>query len=135
MNILKGKISEIKTHEGISLVQINHVDQLVFTSVVIDTPDTADYMQKDRDVKILFKETEVCISKDTSPYISIQNKIPCIIKSLKLGVILCQVDLKYGETEIKSIITSNACSQLKLKAGDHVFALIKSNEISLSAND
>lgn len=135
MNTLKGTIADIKTHEDVSLVKVNWDDKHTFTAVVIDTTDTANYLKHGKEVKLLFKETEVCISKDDSPNISIQNKIPCVIQAIKPGIILSQVILKCNETTIKSIITTNACTQLKLSEGDKIVALIKSNEISLSPND
>lgn len=135
MNQLKGKITEIKTHTGISLVKINTPEEFIFTSVIIESPEMVSYLQKGKEVSILFKETEVIIAKGDVINISIQNQIPCIIKSVTHGEILCQVNLLFKGTEIKSIITKNAYEQLHLQEGDKVFALIKSNEVSLSAHD
>ena len=134
MNVLTGTISQIQSHEGISLVKVRSSD-VVFSSIVLDTPETAYYLQVERAVKIIFKETEVIISKDLKSNISIQNQLPCRIESIKKGVILSQINLRYKDQIIKSIITSNACEQLDLKENDNVMALIKTNEVSLSAHD
>ena len=135
MNKLLGEIINIETHDSISLVKIRTKNNLIFTSIVLDTPETVDYLKLGNSVKIYFKETEVIISKDINPNISIQNRIPCRIKSLKIGELLGQINLIYNEIEIKSIITKNACKQLDLKENDEVLALIKTNEVSLSPND
>lgn len=135
MNTLKGIISDIQSHESVSLVKVQTLSNIVFTSIVLDIPDTADYLKIGNQVNIIFKETEVIISKDFNANISIQNKIPCMVQSIKMGVLLCQINLKSGDTEIKSIITSNAGKQLNLKENDKVIALIKTNEVSLSHND
>ncbi|MGP8214374.1 MAG: TOBE domain-containing protein [Bacteroidia bacterium] len=135
MNRLKGTITEILSNEGISLVKAQTSNGVVFTSIVIDTPETAGYLKKGNSVNIIFKETEVFISKDSNPNISVQNRVPCIIKSINSGAILCEITLLYGETTIKSIITSNGCKQLGLKENDKVLALIKTNEVSLSPHD
>ena len=134
MNILKGNISEIQSFEGISLVKVKSHD-FIFSSIVLDTPDSADYLKESQAVKIIFKETEVIISKDLNPKISVQNQIPCIVKSVKKGIILSQINLLADQQNIQSIITSNACEQLNLKENDNVIALIKTNEVSLSADD
>jgi molybdopterin-binding protein len=134
MNVLKGIITEIQSHEGISLVKVK-ANSFIFSSIVLDTPATALYLEENKTVKIIFKETEVIISKDISPLISIQNQIPCQIESIKKGVILSQINLVADGEKIKSIITSNACEQLNLKENDNVMALIKTNEVSLAAND
>ena len=135
MNILNGIITQIQSHEGISLVKVKTSNDIVFTSIVLDTPETAEYLKEENDIKIIFKETEVIISKDLDLNISVQNQIPCVIQSIKAGVLLSQVNLLFGETTIKSIVTINACKQLQLKENDKVLVLIKTNEISLSPND
>lgn len=134
MNILNGIISEIQSHEGISLVKVKS-NNVVFSSIVLDTPKTASYLKIDNAVKIIFKETEVIVSKDINPNISIQNQLLCPIESIKKGVILSQINLSFGGIILKSIITTNACEKLDLKENDSVLALIKTNEISLSPND
>ncbi|MEG2101941.1 MAG: TOBE domain-containing protein [Flavobacterium sp.] len=134
MNILNGIISQIQSHEGISLVRVQSND-VAFSTIVLDTPETSDYLKIENPVKIIFKETEVVISKDLNPNISTQNKLLCRIESIQKGVILCQINLVYEQQVIKSIITRNACEQLDLKENDTVLALIKTNEVSLSAHD
>ncbi|TRX09139.1 TOBE domain-containing protein [Flavobacterium gawalongense] len=134
MNTLNGTITTIQSHEGISLVKVKS-GNTIFTSIVLDSPETVSYLKTDYPVKILFKETEVIIAKDFNPNISIQNRILCSIQSIKKGVILSQINLVSDKVSIKSIITSNACNQLELKENDTVIALIKTNEVSLSPND
>ena len=134
MNILSGNITSIHGSESLSLVKIK-VGGIIFTSIIIDTPESDVYFKIGNAVKIYFKETEVIIAKNESFNISIQNKIPCTIISMKLGEILTELHLRFGEFNIKSLITTNALKTLNLKNGDAVLALIKTNEISLSPND
>jgi molybdopterin-binding protein len=134
MNILSGNITSIQGSESLSLVKIK-VGGIIFTSIIIDTPESNTYFKIGKAVKIYFKETEVIIAKNESFNISIQNKIPCTIISMKLGEILTELHLRFGEFNIKSLITTNALKTLNLKNGDAVLALIKTNEISLSPND
>lgn len=135
MNQLRGTIAEIQSCEGLSLVKVKTSDNTVFTSLVLENAQAADWLIEGELVKLYFKETEVIISKDSEMRISIQNRLPCKIRSLKIGEILGQVDLFFNETIISSIITANACRQLNLKENDHVIALVKTNEISLSPDD
>lgn len=135
MNQLKGVITDIRSHEGISSVKVKASDRFIFTSVIIDSPEIFLFLQKNNEVNILFKETEVIIAKGEVNNISIQNKIPCEIASIKAGEILCQVNLLSEKIKIISIITRNAFDQLDLKKGEKVIALVKSNEVSLSAHD
>jgi molybdate transport system regulatory protein len=91
MNTLNGNITAIQSHEGISLVKVESNDT-IFTSIVLDTPETASYLKTGHSVKIIFKETEVIISKDSSPNISLQNRLDCTIESIKKGVLLSQIN-------------------------------------------
>jgi len=134
MNTVNGIISEIQSHEGISLVKVKSHDA-TFSSIVLDTPETSGYLKIGTSVKIIFKETEVIISTDLHPNISIQNQLLCRIESIKKGVLLSEINLIFEQQIIKSIITSKACDQLDLKKNDNVMALIKTNEVSLSAHD
>jgi molybdate transport system regulatory protein len=134
MNILIGTITGIQSHNDLSLIKVMS-NGITFTAIILDTSVTADYLAEGKSIQLLFKETEVIISKDLDINISIQNRIPCKIQSIIIGNILSQVNLLFGEMIIKSIITSNAVKQLVLKENDIVLALIKTNEISLSPND
>ena len=66
MNELNGHIKEIKYSKSISLVKVE-VDQVLFSAIVIDTPETAHYLKIGHPVKVVFKHVNAIISpKDTS---------------------------------------------------------------------
>ena len=134
MNTLTGTITAIQSHDDISLVKVLS-NGASFTSIVLDTPATTDYLTIGNIIRLLFKETEVIIAKNFDIAISVQNRIPCSIHSIVTGVLLSQVNLSFGNVMISSIITTNAVKQLGLKENDTVLALIKTNEVSLSPHD
>lgn len=133
MNKLTGTINSMQTSNTLSLVKVS-VDKNIFTSIVIDTPETLSYLTVGNTINLFFKETEVIIAKKSELNISIQNKFLCKINHINNGEILSEISLEYGNNTIKSIITSIACKQLNLQVNDVVMALVKTNEISLSAN-
>lgn len=135
MNRLKGTIKDIQSHEGLSLVKAEVSNNFNFTSLIIEDTEKGDWLTPGKKVTLNFKEIEVMISKNADLNISAQNCLPCKIKSVKTGVILCQLELLFGETIITSIITANACKQLNLQENDLVTALVKTNEISISPYD
>jgi len=132
MNTLTGNITHIETSEELSLVKIA-VGETVFTSIVIDTPETLNYLKVGNDITLYFKETEVIIAKTENLEISIQNRIPCTISNINEGKILTEITLKFKQNTIHSIITTNACKQLNLQVNGAVLALVKTNEISIAA--
>ena len=135
MNQLIGNISEILSCEDMSLVKVMTFNHITLTSLVLADGRGTSWLVTGKTVKMNFKETAVMISTIPDPNISVQNRLPCIIRSLKIGEILGQVDLLFNETLISSIITANACRQLNLKEKDKVYALIKTNELSISPDD
>src|SRR5680860_1297757 len=102
MNILSGNITGIQGSESISLVKIA-VENTIFTSIIIDTPESNAYFKIGNAVKIYFKETEVIIAKNAPLNISIQNRIPCNIISMKLGEILTELHLRFEEFNLSLI--------------------------------
>jgi len=130
MNTIKGRISSIISHDNLSIVKLS-AGKYVFTTVVIETPETVDYLRLDNEINILFKETEVLICRKPCPQISLQNRIECHIQEIKKGKLLSQIFMQSEIGPIKSIITSNAVEQLALKESDNVIAMIKTNEIML----
>lgn len=130
MNILKGEITQIESHESLSLVKIK-VGKFSFTTVVIETSNTVDYLKLGREINVLFKETEVLVCRKPYPQISLQNRIDCYIEEIIKGKLLSQLTLKSDIGKIQSIITTNAVKQLDLKVKDEIIAMIKTNEIML----
>ena len=83
MNVLPGVIIGIASTDGISLVKVG-LDELLFTSIVLDTPACSPYLVEGHPVSLLFKETEVIIAKPPLT-ISVRNRIECMIKKIKAG--------------------------------------------------
>lgn len=130
MNKLKAQIVHLETDGQISLVDLQaHGD--LFSCVVIETPQTAEYLQIGHEVYILFKETEVSIGKNLSGQISLRNQIHSTIKRLDRGRVLTKLTLDYKGSEIGSIITTRSAERMKLQIGDAVVGLVKANEVSI----
>ena len=131
MNNLKGNIASITVQEKMSLVKVKS-NQILFTVIVIDTPESASYLKEGNTVNLIFKETEVIIGKGTAFAISLQNRIVGKLKFIQSGALLSKlvVDTELGE--IASIITSNAVNDLGLLVGDEVTVMVKTSEMMLS---
>ena len=134
MNNLVGEISNIKSDEHFSIVEMN-VDGTIFKSIIIETPDTVPFLKAGNRISIMFKESEVSIAKDLKGRISLQNKIPCIIKGIEKGILLSKIILDFNKKKIVSVITTGAVEQLDLKENDNVLALVKTNEVILAPYD
>ena len=131
MNVLEGKITNITTEGDLSLVRIS-LGQADFSSIVIDTPETAQHLFLGNLVKVIFKETEVILGVGQNQGVSLQNRIEGDVTSIEEGKLLSRIKLRTAHGEIISIVTSNAVRALNLTKGDVICAMIKTNEIMLS---
>lgn len=128
MNKLLGKIMNIESSEHISIVDID-VEGDLFSSVIIETPETADYLKIGNEVFMLFKETEVSIGKALSGNLSLRNRLKSKIKTIEKGTVLTKITLDYKGKDIISVITTRSTNKLDLKVGDEVQGLVKANEV------
>jgi molybdate transport system regulatory protein len=131
MNILEGYIEGIKVNGDLSIVKVNVADS-IFSTIVIDTPQTAPYLKLKNKVKVIFKETEVIIGVGDMSGISLRNKIRGTVIRIDHDILLSKLTMNTVMGDITSIITSNAVEQLKIKLGMEVTAMIKTNELILS---
>ena len=117
MNILKGTIEKLSVSGSLTLINLK-VQHLPITAIVIDTPETASYLEIGNAISVVFKETEVIIVG--------------IISKVQSKELLSKLTIDTPVGEISSIITTNAVQQLNLTEGIEVTAMIKTNEIMLS---
>ncbi|MGI6514966.1 MAG: TOBE domain-containing protein [Syntrophomonadaceae bacterium] len=61
--------------------------------------------------------------------ISGRNKIPGVIKEIKLGEVAAEVIINSGSNEIVASITRGSVEDMGLKVGDNVTALIKASSV------
>ena len=131
MNSLRGEIEQIDISGNLSLVGLK-VGECHFKSIVVETPDTVDYLRVGGEVDVLFKETEVIIGIGDNLQISLRNKMVSTITSIEKGKLLAKLVLETNAGAVISIITSNAVENLGLQVGLQVMAMVKTNEILLA---
>jgi molybdopterin-binding protein len=62
---------------------------------------------------------------------SIRNQLPGTIKNIVSDRVLSEVIVETQIGEVASIITTRSVDEMKLKAGDEVFVLVKATNVSL----
>lgn len=133
MNSLKGNIINIKSQTHLSLVQVQH-QQHTLQVLLIETPQTAQYLKTGQSVNLLFEETEVSISKSLlMNEISIINQLPCTLQHIEQGQLLSKLSLFFCTTAIQALLPTQALSQLQLKTGQTVYALVKPTKIMFAS--
>lgn len=62
---------------------------------------------------------------------SIRNQLPGTIKSIVSDKVLSEVIVETNIGEVASVITTRSVEEMKLKAGDEVYVLVKATNVSL----
>jgi len=130
MNHLHAVIKSIETEDHISLVFLE-TGGISFSTLVIDTPATAAYLQEGKEVVLVFKETAMSIAKNLVGGLSIRNRLPASVTAVKKGKILTAVSLDCSGNPLTAIITTRSANELAIAVGDLVEGLVKTNDISL----
>ena len=131
MNIISGIIESVQVSGQLSLVKINAQGH-IFSSIIIDTPATTDYLKANSPIQIIFKETEVIIGTSPMQELSLRNQISGTIAEVERAELLSKVLIETPIGVIRSIITTQAVDDLGLQVGYSATAMIKTNEVMLS---
>lgn len=131
MNVLTGNIAEVRVNGELSIVRVD-VKKHLLSCIVIDTPETAEYLVKGEKIKVIFKETEVIIAIGETQGISLRNKFKGEVVKIDSDILLSKLTIDTPVGIITSIITSNAVKELGVQIGSEVTAMIKTNELILS---
>lgn len=128
MNKIKVKVINYYSEDGITIIDLMYCCDL-FSVVVINEKDS-NFVSIKEEVNILFKETEVYLSRVKISQ-SIKNILSTYVLDIEKGSILSRVYLDYRGHLIKSLITTRALEEMDIKEGEHIFALIEANDISI----
>jgi len=128
LNKLKGKITAITTKDQFALVSLVVKNQ-IFRAIVINVNVINPNLVVGQNVNILFKETDVTLSIETSKQISIDNQIPVIVEGVIRGELLSKVSVSFQQILIKTVVPSDFAAIIKV--GMSITMLIRSNELML----
>lgn len=131
MNRFSAKINSIKNQGSLRLIELL-VDDIKFTSIVLDEDANTFSFKENDQVVILFKDTEVSIAKGDTNQFSLRNQITGKVNQVDKGELLAKITIDTKIGEVNSVITRASTERLNIKSGDELTALIKTNEIFIS---
>ena len=131
MNILHGIIKEVRPFDHLTEV-VTTINNVPVTSVIIGAWKHKSSLIIGKAIRVLFKETEVIISKDLKTPISVTNRIPSSIESIEEGPLFSKVRMNSQAGPIVALIPSKMTASIPLRKGDDVLCCIKMNEIILA---
>lgn len=130
MNRLSGKIVMIERTENVALIDIDVAGDM-FSTIFLHNFTDQNILTIDQKVDLIFKESEVSISKNLSGGLSLRNRMNSVILQVEQGKVLSKLYLDYKGNRIISIITTRSVASLDLNVGDRVEGLVKANEMTI----
>lgn len=131
MNKFIGHITKIISEGSISKVCVDLGQNILLQTVVIDTPETANYLKPNSVVEVMFKSTEVIISTSENNT-SICNSISATVAEVRLGKLFSRIQLSSVLGDILCIGSAEQWKDLNLTEGSKVYALVNFHEILLA---
>ena len=132
MNRIAATIKNIETAGAISLVTLTAHGR-DFSCVLIETPETAPYLQNGHRVWMIFKETELSVATHWQGEISLRNRFPGKITQLEFGQILTKIGIDFFGTPLTAIITTPSARRMGLQIGAEVTGMVKTTELAIMA--
>lgn len=125
MSVEKGAVNAsitLKTEQGTELTA-------VITNQSVETLSIA----AGESVTAFFKASHVLIATGGVPNISARNKLPGRVAGITRGAVNSEVDIALtGGDIVVAIVTNEAVSDLALKEGGEVVAIIKSTDVMIA---
>ena len=121
--IYRGKLRTVKTVGGHHRIAQSEIDRLLFQQ--------GQKRQAARQVKTPRPSGRPASGTGLQEFISGRNQLVGRIVALKTVGLLTKVSLDVGGQIVTSVITRDACLDLKLKVGETAAALIKATEVMI----
>jgi len=120
----------IKSHEQMSICKIE-VGQSLCQVLVIERPETAEYLKEGSDVSLIFNETQVVLCKEQLTDCSLTNGFRSSIERVEKGTLLTRVFFNVQAFEIRALILTEA--NMDLEVGSTIYAYVRANEIMMAS--
>lgn len=128
MNNIIASVNKIQSVDNLNVITLTCKD----TKLKMMSLDLNDTIQKDVQVMLTCKPTSIAIGKEIQGKLSYSNQLHVKIISLEVGMLLCTLQLQFGEFILESIITADSQKRMRLQINDEVTALIKSSDLSIA---
>jgi molybdopterin-binding protein len=131
MNTIKGIVVAVNSTNGLCEVEVKTPLGNIY-AVVLESPGEAEFVKENKQVKCVFKETEVLLLREKVSQI---NLFEGTIKSLEKGRVLSMLVVDCKGEEIRVMLTSRQVTTLGLSQGTKVYMLLLPMHVVLEAQD
>ena len=127
MSKIIAQVSNIQNIDNLNVVTFDCQN----TTLKMMSLDLSDKVKIGQKTLLRVKPTSVAIGKNIEGALSYSNQLNVKIISLKVGKLLCSLQLQFHDFLIESIITVDSQKRMHLELNDEVIALIKSSDLSI----
>ena len=127
MNKIQVKVEKIESNEQLTLLSLRSKSHKLSMMSLELSPDIAE----GKELIVATKAANIAIAKDYKGLLSYSNQLCVEILSMEMGKLLCSLSLRFENTLLESIITTNSAKRMQLKVGEEVTALIKANDLAI----
>lgn len=131
MNTIKGTVISVNSANGVSEVEVKTPLGNIY-AVVLERPGEAEFVKENKQVKCIFKETEILLLREKVSQI---NLFEGTIRSLEKGRVLSMLVVDCKGQEIRVMLTSRQVDTLGLSQGTKVYMLLSPMHVILEAED
>lgn len=89
------------------------------------------WLSKGDRVHCMFQEASVCVSKECPGKVSIENKLPAVLKEMRQSESLCELTFESEMGQIISLITQSAYDELGLDIECEATMLLRGVDITI----
>ncbi|MEY9846954.1 molybdopterin-binding protein [Streptacidiphilus sp. MAP5-3] len=131
-NQIPGTVTSVTKGTAMAQVKARLTGGQVVTAAI--TTDAADELKlaEGTAVQAVIKATEVSLATGSVSGLSIRNQLPGTVTSIAAGAAMASVKVSIEGGELTAAITKDAVTDLGLKQGSSVVALVKSTDVSLA---
>jgi len=127
MNQIVAKVEKIEETGIVTYIHIKKNN----TVLTIIKPQTPKWISIGDEVYCNFQEASVSISKNCPGRVSIENRLPSVLKEVRKNKSLCELSLESNIGNIISLITCRAYDELELEKGCNATLLLRGVDIKI----
>ncbi|MFE7173286.1 molybdopterin-binding protein [Streptomyces sp. NPDC057616] len=131
-NQLPGTVTAIIPGEAMATVKVRLDGGQEITAAITREAVSDLGLTEGSAVRTLVKSTEIALSTSPVEGLSIRNQLPGTVTAVTSGPAMTSVKVSVEGGELTAVITTDAATDIGLRAGCAVVAMIKSTEVSLA---
>jgi len=127
MNKIEAVVTDIKETDVVTYIYVK-CDEVDLRLIKYKAPD---WLSKGDKVNCNFQEAAVCVSKECPGRVSIENKLPAVLKNMRESESLCELTFDTDMGKVVSLITQEAYNDLGLELECDATMLVRGVDIAI----